>query len=162
MAMDLSILTDARNEGYWQQPIPSSRDLEIKALLESSDPEALVEAVRDEHYSMLRAFAERIASLAVRMKDRGVLRTGLHAVALSGLSRGSRDAVVILPLFYHAALELAVDPEEVFTAIGSLVEPEARYLLEGFTKRSPEDRSIEAMGYIVGSDSDGFRYQREW
>jgi hypothetical protein len=34
--------------------------------------------------------------------------------------------------------------------------------LEAYLKRSDEDKSLASMGYVEGTDEDGFRFLRTW
>lgn len=160
--MNLRILSAGENASYGSQPIPNQRDSEIRALLSSSDPSDLVGDVRQEHFAVLRAYAERMASLSVRTGDLSILRSGLTALGLAGLADGSREAIALLPLYDHAAGLVGADPERVFKDVGAMLRGPAARALEGFLRRSAEDRSLEAMGYRTAADSDGFRYERQW
>lgn len=157
----LEILEVGRNAGYGPLPIPTSRDGEISELLRASEISELAGLVTRDHFDVLRSYAERMASQAVRLKDPGTLALGLTALGLAGLG-GSRDALAVLPLFHHAAKTIGVVPGGIFRAVASAIGGEAGSVLESFLDRTEEDRSLEAMGYRVGRDAGGFRYERTW
>jgi hypothetical protein len=103
-----------------------------------------------------------MASLAVRSSNVETLRIGLLALALAGLAEGSRDALIILALFYHACPLLGSTAARIFQSIGRVVGGHAAVELKAFLARSQKDKSLEVMGYEVGQDQDGFRYKRNW
>lgn len=162
---DLDRLEADRNPGYLPRPIPQPLDEEIRGLLAPvldggwSDLRA---RVAPEHHSVLRVFAERMASLAVRRRDPGLLKLGLVALALAGLDSGSREALAIVPLVYRSAERLDVDPDGLFEEVARHVGDAAAAQLRAFPQRGPHARSIGAMGYEEARDEDGFRYLRTW
>ena len=149
-------------ERYLPLPIPSPRDEELIRLLTRSSAPLLEDEVRPEHAQVLLAFAERAATLAVRRRDTSVLTAGLKALTLAA-DLDARDATILLPLYFDAAMRLDSDPAVLFaTAVVSAPKDGVAASLRSFANRSPEDRSLEAMGYVASADSDGFRYQRTW
>lgn len=156
-------LLPAENHGYLSLPIPAPRDAEIADLLATTPAAKLAAKLGAEvHWPVLRAYAERMASLAVRERDPQALRRGLLALALAGLGSGSLDALAELPLFHDAAGRLDEDPAPLFRSVGEIAGGGAAATLESFLARSAEDRSLAAMGYEAGRDEGGFRYQRTW
>jgi len=162
--LDLEPLNLDQNLGYGPKPIPVSRDQEIGDLLSrciaSQTLARLHRSIQDGHAMVLRAFAERTASAAVRSGSATQLRIGLVALLLTLDGAEARDGWTILPLFYDAIARLRLDPsvfiESVRQTIGDrLVVPFAEFL-----RRS--DKSLKAMGYSAGTDADGFRYVRNW
>lgn len=155
----LQILSSAQNHGYLPLPIPAPRDAEIDDLLASTPVSALA---AEEHWPVLRAYAERMASLAVRERDPEILRRGLVALGLAGLGQGSADALTELPLFHDGAERIGEDAGRLFRSVGAELGGAVEAAVEAFLARSPEDRSLDAMGYRAGHDAGGFRYQRTW
>lgn len=149
-----------QNRGYGLLPIPSGRDRAALDWIGSATEEDLARLTSD-HWAVLRVFAERMASWAVRSENGEVLERGLLALALAGLGE-SADSLTVLPLFDHAARRLKMDPAPLFLMVGERVGGEAQKALVSFLGRSDEDRSLAAMGYQEGRDRDGFRYQRNW
>ena len=158
----MNILEPSRNRGYGRLPIPSGRDEEIAALLESSEITTLANHVTEAHFAVLRAYAERMASHAVRAESPTILRLGLTALGLAGLAGRSADAVTILPLYYHAARMIGMVPDGLFRTVGEALGGEAETVLDDYLGRSDRDKSLESMGYRVSRDEQGFRYEREW
>lgn len=162
----LQTLDPENNAGYGRLPIPSNRDIEVMALLGSAIGSSSLSQfggqLRREHHMVLRAFAERMASLGVRTKDAGKLKVGLVALGLAGLEDGCREALLLLPLFYHAAGLLGMHPRALFVSAQALLQRPSALQLEQFLARRDEDKSLESMGYRIGSDDDGFRYERMW
>lgn len=164
MEDDLDVLELDRNHGYGPRPIPSDRDSEIETVVRRGlSPEGYGElrsGVRPEHQAVLRAYAERMASLAVRRQSAEPLGAALVALALGGLDDGSREALLILPLIYRSAELLGEDPAALFRQAAVRVGETAAGELGRFLGR--DDRSIRSMGYVEGADEDGFRYRRTW
>jgi hypothetical protein len=111
---------------------------------------------------VLRVFAERMASAAVREKDPSLLRLGLIALLLSWSVSDYRESLMVMTLFYDAVGRLGLDMDSFTTEIretigDGLLTPVAQYL-----KRSEKNKSLQSMGYSAGADSDGFRYLRNW
>lgn len=164
---DLDILDPKSNSGYLVRPLPAPRDAEITALLDAARDNGqlveLAELVRPRQDAVLRAFAERMASLAVRTGDPVPLRGGLlsAAIAMAAPDADGREVLLILPLLWHGARRLELDPAAEFAATAELV-PAAATGLRQFTAREPADQRIEAMGYVESADDDGFRYARTW
>jgi hypothetical protein len=164
---DLDILDVESNAGYLGRPLPSARDDEITALLDRARQDGratqLVDLLRPRQDAVLRAFAERMAALAVRAGDRAVLRNGLLSAAVAFVvpDVDVREVLLILPLLWHSAGRLELDPAAEFRATAEEFPPAARDLWQ-FVARAPADQRIEAMGYVESADADGFRYERTW
>ena len=163
--MNLEIL-EFDGKTFYVGPIPNERDRGVEALvssaLESSQIEEMVEQLHPRHYAILVMFGERMASLAMRREDPGLLRVGLTAVALGGLNHGSREAIMRLVLYHHAAEALSGSAEGLFHEVGRTLGQPFQGHLEAFPARAGEDKTLECMGYLEGSDEDGFRYKRNW
>ncbi len=157
----LEVLRPERNRGYLKTPLPKQRDTDISELVGSGGPDLSRVGRTHDHHPVLRVFAERMASWAVRTGDLETLKTGLVALSLAGLGE-SRDTLTILPLFLHAAKKLGFDPVALFREAAQTASPAAAEVLEGFLRREAEDQTLEAMGYREGRDADGFRYERTW
>lgn len=162
----LDVLEPTANVGYGKKSIPIDRDMEIETLLRTSLNERSLAVLHNKlnagHQSVLRVFAERTATAAVRSKDQDSLRLALVALSLSGLEAGSRDSLAILPVQLHAAAEIQCDIRDLYENVRCAVGDRFSKPLFDFLKRSEEDKSLEAMGYSIGADTDGFRYVRDW
>ena len=162
----LDILEPTANRGYLPRPIPTERDSEITKLLSqiihNNEVARFAHNLKEGHRVVLRVFAERMASSAVREKDPSLLRLGLIAILLSWGASESREALTIMPLFYDAVGRLGLNLDsfaaEIRETIGDkVISPLAEYL-----RRAEKDKSLQSMGYSAGVDSDGFRYLRNW
>ena len=161
---DLYVLDPDQNIGYLPNPIPVARDRQISDFLwhcmRNETLAKLHRSIQDGHAMVLRAFAERMASAAIRNSSSRELHLGLVALLLTLREGDVRDGLTILPLFYDAMVKLRLDPsafsESVRQAVGDrMVMPFVEFL------RRP-DKNLDAMGYREGVDSDGFRYVRDW
>jgi hypothetical protein len=111
---------------------------------------------------VLLVFAERMASLAVRVQSRTYLTSGMIALAAEGWMTESRENLSILSLLHDAAIRIGADPRETLEQVRQYATKSVTSSIEKFLKRSKEDKSIEAMGYVATADGDGFRYERTW
>src|SRR5262249_46769613 len=111
------VLDPASNKGYLNRPIPVARDTEIRDLLATASPQALATVLDQSHASVLQAFAERMAALAVRRHDPDVLRDGIRAVAAAfEVADDEREVLLVLPLLWRSAELLELDPASELTA----------------------------------------------
>jgi hypothetical protein len=164
-----SILETKANHGYGPKPIPIERDFEINEFLDAviaASPEEradLIASLDALHAPVLRAFAERMASFAVRQRSSEPLRRGLLALALGGAADDEREMIMVLPLIYRSAQLIDADPDSLFGETSqALGGGTASELIRDFPARSVEDRSLTAFGFTEGRDADGFRYVRTW
>jgi hypothetical protein len=154
--------------GYALMPIPQARDTQILDLvqawvaLDESARDYDARAISHRQSRVLLAFGERMASTSVREGSQKPLLPGLLAVGIGGLHEDSREAITVLPLFYDAAQRTGVDPENIFEGAAALLPEPIASDIRRFPHRSATDRSLQAMWYSVGADSDGFRYVRNW
>lgn len=163
----LAFLDGANNEGYGPTRVPSKRDEEISAVVRQIDgPDAFVrtrDALDEGHGRVLSAFAERMASLAVRTGSRRTLRDGLMAAQLALAVVGdARDSLPALSLLFRAGELIGLKPKVEFADVAALAPPPDNQPLLKFRKRNKRDRSITAMAYIEDRDDDGFRFKRTW
>jgi hypothetical protein len=164
-----SILETRANHGYGPKPIPVERDFQINefldAIMAATPPERarLTTSLDASHAPVLRAFAERMASFAVRQGSAEPLRRGLLALALGGAADDEREMIMVLPLIYRSAELIDADPDSLFAEASNTVgRNTASEAIQDFPARTFEDRSLAAFGFIEGHDVDGFRYLRTW
>jgi len=162
--IDLDVLSPENNTGYLPRPIPVIRDGQIADLLSRSMAEyslaRLSLRLTDGHAMVLRAFAERMASAAVRNRSPEQLRIGLIALLL-GIGRADlREGLAVLPLFHNGLLKLHIDPPAFADSVRQTVGDRLADPFVQFMNRA--DKTLEAMGYQEGVDTDGFRYVRSW
>jgi hypothetical protein len=156
------------NRGLGTRPIPQPRDLEISELLrawmalDASARQASAQGILEEQRFTLLGYSERMASLAVRERQQELITLGLLALGVDGWRGDWRDNAVLISLHYDASQRIAADTGLLFEKAAALLSPKAANALRSFLRRSAADKTLEAMGYVVGTDSDGFRYKRTW
>jgi len=154
--------------GYGGRALPCELDSSISALLNAFIAATPLERQRlglqvdDTLSRLLIVFAERMASLAVRLVSRANLFLGLVALAAEGWKADPRDDLTVLSLLHDAAVRIGSDPRENFQEVVPYTTKAIADALERFLTRSAQDKSIEAMGYRAGVRIDGFRYERTW
>lgn len=155
--------------GYGPKPLPGPADEVVREFLarfsraDAATRESIAKAITSQHRDTVLAFAERMASYAVRSGSVEALRDAALAYALQlGAGGDERDALPVLALLYDAALRLKQPPAELFDGAGSLVGERPRKAFAAFLARNDHDKSLAAMLYTVGADADGFRYVRTW
>jgi len=156
------------NAGYGPQPIPVARDFQVRELLEAwlalKEAEraiASANVLEDQRLTLL-AYSERMASLAVRTSDQSGIYFGLIALGIDGWRFDFRDNLTVVALHHDAALRMGASPAAIFNRAASVLPLRSARGLRDFSARNPGDQTPEAMGYIAGTDSDGFRYKRTW
>jgi len=122
---------------YGLEKFPSPRDDEIRAVIgriqDSADYRSLRSALLPVAWEMFDAFALRMASLAVRDRDLGVIRDGLVALQLAfDLTDDFREVIAPLMLLHRAIEMIGGDPAREFAAVfeisGERNEIMARFL----------------------------------
>lgn len=169
MVIATDILEIDANRGYGRKRIPVERDFEINQLYDEFA--AATQAERDDfcsrlgpsHAAVLRAFAERMASFAVREGSVEPLRRALFALAVGGAADDAREAIMILPLIHRSAELIEAEPQALFASAGRpCTSGEFADEIKDFPNRDPHDRSLDAFGYVESADTDGFLYVRTW
>ncbi len=153
---------------YGPAPIPDVRDSVVDEFIsqvrdgDAAAIAALAAGPSDRGASVLRVYAERMSSLAVRREDPAVLVRAVVALVAGGLARGDREAIMVMALIEHSARLLHEDLAEIFKPAASAINalsaggPEN---LAAWLARAPEDRTLAAMGFEESADQDGFRYR---
>lgn len=161
----LEVLEAERNAGYGLQPVPASRDRDIETLLRAEMSAGGLGRLRmlidDRHESTLQAFAERMATLAVRERSEIRVELGLVALSLAGLGRGAREAIMVLALLFDAARRVGASPDRVLVEAAVTLGNDTCTAVHAFLTRSETDKSLASMGFRFGSDADGPRYLYE-
>jgi hypothetical protein len=164
----LQELGAAKIAGYGASRIPNEIDDKVtntvKRYLELDEEgkKKVREKVGREHKFVFLAFAERMASLAIRLKSRELLMLAMIAMFLQIGIGDVREDIAILTLIHAAAQKLGIDPRFVFVESARQFGSRDTSGLEAFLGRSDEDKLIDSMGYTEGADSDGFRFVRMW
>jgi hypothetical protein len=161
-------LNSSEYRGFGPMPIPIPLDIRISDLLRSwmqldkESREAATLEFKKAYWTIFLAYSERMASLAVRKCDRELIVLGLIALGIDGWRYDWRENMLLLPLHYDAGLRCGFSSKDAFEESAGYLSQEPAKGLGAFLIRSEHDRSIEAMGYQIGSDTDGFRYRRNW
>jgi len=162
----LRLLGSERTNGYGPSSIPSPIDNEVTALLMQlaivSERKFVESQMVERHGLVLLAYAERMASYAVRTNQEEHIVKALLALSVAGKLVYYKESLPVVSLLYRSIQKLGLDPSKLFEKIPSDGDDEFACYLKTFPSRSQEDRSIEAMGFVEGHDSDGFRYIRTW
>lgn len=154
--------------GYGTWPIPHELDIKISDLLHTwcnlNETQRVDETltISDQQRMALLAYSERMASKAIRNKDKTSIHLGLIALGVDGWKVDWRDNTMILSLLNHSAEVIGVDPIDVFIEASKYFAPNVKKSFELFLKRKKEDKSIDAMGFCESQDEGGFRYKRTW
>jgi hypothetical protein len=150
---------------YRGEELPCTMDDEIEQICvrfmrASPQQRKSVSDVLDESLcTALFFFAERMAMLSVRRHSDPILLHGLLALVIIGPRSDQRELLMVLSLIYRSAIRLQVDPERLFrTAVHHAVDQNTRDLILGYLQRSPENRSIESMGYREFEGPSGIVY----
>jgi hypothetical protein len=162
----LEILLSHNNVGYGSLPIPCYRDRELKDLVSELSREENVEGsaqlLSRKHSSVLGAYAERMASLAIRTKSVEILQSGLDALGLTlDITADVKDVQPPLSLLLRACQLIGIDPLIEFADLSSISSAGAS-AVRTFMCRDTRDQLISSMGYIESHDDDGFRFERTW
>lgn len=165
---DADWLNMTENVGYGQLPIPDSKDSRIQRLIQQwialNEAYRIIagESIEESQRFTLLAYSERMASLAVRQQSIDLIYLGLIALGIDGWRNDWRDNAVLLSLHYDATKRLGGDFKNTFHRAEKPLSKKVAKAFQAFLKRSDEDKSLDAMGYEVGEDEDGFRYKRTW
>jgi hypothetical protein len=168
MVQSLQALDTTRLAGWFDSEIPNHFDDEIAAIVKACnelDDEtkiALRGRLRLDDKYLLLGFAERMASFAVRGKSYEPLMIALLAMFLQIGVGDVREDILCLTLVHAAAQKIGVDPRFVFMESARQFGLEDTSGLEAYLRRSDKDKSLESMGYVEGTDEDGFRFVRTW
>jgi hypothetical protein len=111
---------------------------------------------------VLKAYSERMASRAVREQNKQWIVLGLIAANVDAWRVDWRDNVLVVTLHYNACERLGISANDVFSEAAAVLPLNVSRAFTLFLKRDPADKTLESMGYVASTDSDGFRYQRNW
>lgn len=159
-------IRDGVYDGYGPRPIPHPLDDAVEALLravrdDGASAAEVLGCINRRLASVLLAYAERSAALAVRRASLETLELALFALGLAEPD-DSREKLLVMPLPWRSAAMLGHDPRRTFERVAAELPKAGREDLLGFTRRRAADQTLSSMGYIEGADHDGFRYHRTW
>src|SRR5215213_5649621 len=117
----LALLELRGGEGYYRSRIPGAEDERVGravAAFAAATPAcqaAIRDAIDEDRAGLLRAWSERLASLAVRLDSQAPLVQGLVGLSLAhGADPG--ESLLVAPLHRRSAEKLGVDADRVFDA----------------------------------------------
>jgi hypothetical protein len=96
-----------------------------------------------------------MAVLAVRERGENRIRTGLRALTPLKGAIDLRDAIIYLAPLYDAASRINADADALFRSFSRYSAPIVPHIVS-FPDRTPEGRSLAAMGFVVAQDESGF------
>ena len=164
-AFEPSDPAQSRFAGYGPSPLPNSRDDLVGKVIDravSGGPAAvaaLKQGASETGRRVLRAYGERMASLAVRRRDARLLVRAVIAVVIGGLDQNALEALMVMPLIENSAVLLRVDLAGLFEQAAAVVGHPGSVNLMVWLTRPPEDRTLASMGFVESSDEGGFRYR---
>lgn len=157
-----------RFHGYGPAPLPNHLDDEVDAFVTRAitgaprSMDELLPRLSEEGRRVLAAYAERMASLAVRAHDRAVLVKALVALILGGLDENRRESLMVMAPIEDAADRSGTDLTGLFAEVSRIVGHPGTANLAMWLSRQEEDRSLKSMGFVATEEADGFRYQLDW
>ena len=166
LAKGIEFLNVPRSRPYWQESIPNELDEEISAFLEKtynlpvSGRELIVDVITQEQTGALVAYAERMATLAVRRGKEDPIRLGLWAIVLAWREAwDQRDVLRRIGVLLDAAQRIGADGITLVEQTGRRAPGDICEVFLTFARRPDLESIGVAMGYSEGQDSDGFRYR---
>jgi hypothetical protein len=149
---------------YGSAPIPDPRDLVVDRYIEEvrrggqSSVAGALSQVSEAARRVLRVFAERSASRAVREASVDRLVSALVAVVLGGLDENALEAMMPMALIEDAGRRIGVEAGAYFGTAADIVGHPASVNLMMWLTRKEEDRTPEAMGFTAVGEGASFRY----
>lgn len=160
--------SQARFDGYGPSALPNNRDDELDDFINdviaggSSAVSDILPRLSENGRRVLRAYAERMASLAVRRRDRATLIRALVAIVLGGLDENRLESLMVMAPIEDSARRLGFDVPGLFEEVSKIVGHPGTVNLVVWLSRQEDDRSLSSMGFIAAEDADGFRYKLDW
>jgi len=162
------ILRDLENDNeYYKKGIPSTMskvDVELNRimheckLISEEEIETLRENISIDIGWLLLSFAENMATYSLRTSKQDFFTNGLFALSLIFDTIDWREIILIMALFYDVHKRTGLSFEEI-----ARPEDKFKVFIEEFLDREEDNKSLEAMGYILTKDEDGNPiYQRTW
>jgi hypothetical protein len=162
---DIGDPKERRFVAYGPAPIPDSRDELVSEFIdrvEAGGPAmvaSLCASASERGKRVVRAYGERMSSLAVRRKDSDLLIRAVVAIVLGGLDQNATEALMVIPLVENSARLLGVNLASIFEKAAAIVGHPGSVNLMLWLSRKPEKRTIASIGFAESSDDGGFRYK---
>lgn len=150
---------------FQRKPMPCELDNDINDLItlfmqaSHSDRENILKKVDSIIAGVLTGFGYRMAVWGIRHQSRDFLLRGLISLVMAGDNYDYRDIIQIMPLLYHSAVRIGVDPQVLFDEAAAYYPNSIARLLNDFPRRSPERRGLEAFYYKEVNTPDGIDYR---
>jgi hypothetical protein len=152
--------------GYGPSVLPNERDDEVSEYVTSlSAILGYGQRIVHDHRKgrdVLRAYPERMASLAVRRREPTVLLAAVIANVVGGRDENRLESLMVMALIEDSARRIDMDLAELFEQASRIVGHPGAVNLMMWLKRKPKDRSLTSMSFVAGEDADGFRYRLDW
>jgi len=163
-----AIVMNVSNNKYWhysKQPMPFELDEDMDDLIdlfiESSPAErdVILRRIDNNVAGAMMAFSRRMAVWGARRSSSDLLVKGGIALILEAGRGDIRDTMSVMPLLYHSAIKINVDPGKVFNEAAAYYRSVVSDALLDFLKRTPRDRSLEAWGFEEVNGPEGIYYR---
>ena len=141
MSESMQQLNPARLTGWGASRNPNEIDDEIKDVitdyfkLDDGEKRKVREGVEPDQKFVFLAFAERMASIAIRLRSQEPLMMGMMALFLQIGTGDVREDILRLTLIHAAAQKLGIDPRFVFLESARQFGLDDTSGLEAFLKR---------------------------
>lgn len=97
-----------------------------------------------------------IASLAVKLNDINILKSGFDKIFSSNIINDPRDIITVFIVYYDAAKRINLNPDIFFKEMAT-VYPDFKEQINNFIARSSDLKDLKASGYRVVYNPD-FNY----
>jgi hypothetical protein len=109
---------------------------------------AMRAAISTNKLDTLLTFAHRAAVFAIREHSAPWAIDGLTAITMIEAERIDwRQILIALGLVHHGATRAGLDADQLFHDLSTLAEPGTGELIQGFAKRAPSNKRLEAWRY---------------
>ena len=164
----VGLLSSPQSDGYLQRKLPCELDALatniVDDYIKGTDKEKsaiLANFGPNQSFAWL-AYAERMASLAVRELSRLILFRGLIALIIEGFKLDARENILVLSLLNHSASKIKIDASVLFEEAARLAPEATAMQFRCFLNRSPDQKNIKVMGYEEQDCEGGLLYLRNW
>jgi hypothetical protein len=158
-------LNDKQFKGYRLRPIPHPIDDIVASVVEAfqtgtpSQRQAVLDDMTDRAGSVLCAFAERLAAVAVRNRSAEPLQEALVAVGIAVEALDDyRDHLYPLVTVNHSAVMLGMSFAALVESVAHQLPATGLARLHEFDRRDERHRSLRAFELQTQGEGSDFRY----
>jgi hypothetical protein len=150
---------------FEKKPMPCSLDDDFHDLISlfsqasHTEREAMLSRIDADTAGALMAFSWRMAVWGARQNSRDLLLKGLIALVIDGGKYDIRDTISIMPLLYHSAIKINIDPQSLFDEAAAYYPNDVARILSKFPQRKPEDRNLQSFNYVEVATPEGIDYK---